>query len=116
MKNLCAVKDLCRAISDFESSFLNEYKIPLNEGLLICCLKDGKLSSGELAELLNLSCSNTSKVLRSIEDKKFVDRALGEKDKRQMYFKLSKSGKAIMEKILEDKIELPELLKKIIVD
>jgi len=110
MKRLCAIRDIYRAINSYEESFHNEFGICLNEGMLLCSLKEGRLSSGEIAAKLNLSCSNTSKLIRSVEEKGYITRDLGKKDKRQMYFALTKEGKAKLETVLNDDLELPEPL------
>jgi DNA-binding MarR family transcriptional regulator len=86
----------------------------MNEGMVLCCLKSGSLSSGEIAEMMNLTCSNTSKVIRSVEDKGLIERVLGEKDRRQMYFILTDEGRRKLEEIENEQIEIPELLQPIV--
>ena len=54
-----------------------------------------------------------SKVIKSVEDKGLVDRVLGDKDKRQMYFSLSEEGKKRLSSIKCDRVEIPELLKNV---
>ena len=84
MNTLCKIREVSRAIAEFEQRFEQEYHLSINEGVLLCCLaRHGELSSGEIAEVLRLTCSNTSKVIRSVERKGFVTRKLGEDDKRQ---------------------------------
>jgi len=114
MKNLCTLRDIYRALADFETVFQKKHNLCLNEAMIICSLKDGRLSSGEIAGLLNLTCSNTSKLLRSIEEKGYVERDLGDKDKRQMYFSLSASGHKKLSALERESIELPEILTKLI--
>ena len=63
METLCKIRDLYRAIAEFETRFEKAHHLCLNEGMLLCCLSRKKrLSSGEIAEQLGLSNSNTSKV------------------------------------------------------
>lgn len=112
MNNLCAIKNVCRIISDFEQKFQMKFDLSLNEGLLLCSLKKGEITSGELAQDLDLSCSNTSKVLRSVENKGFIKRALGEKDKRQMYFILSEAGEKMLERLEKEEIEIDDRFKQ----
>lgn len=90
---LCLLRDIFKIIKDFEIEFQKKHDLCLNEGMTLCSLKKGKLSSSELAEQLGLSASNMSKVARSVEDKGFVERILGDEDKRQMYFVLTTKGK-----------------------
>ncbi len=114
MKKLCAIRDILRSLSDYENKFHNEHSICLNEGMVLCCLKEKRLSSGEIAEEINLTCSNTSKLLRSVEEKNLITRVLGKKDKRQMYFELTESGKEKLAEIENDEILLVEPLSSII--
>ena len=96
MEKLCKIRDIQRAVNQFEQGFEKRYGICLNEGMALCSLlKAGSLSSGEIGELLGLSSSNASKVIKSIENKRLVERATGEKDKRQMYFSLTPDGPAV---------------------
>ena len=48
---LCRIRDLYRAIAEFENQFAKAYSLSLNEGMLLCTLLDnGQLSSSEIAE------------------------------------------------------------------
>jgi len=115
MNTLCKIRDVYRSIIEFEGRFEKMYEISLNEGMLLCSLKtSGKLSSGEIAELLGLTCSNTSKILRSAEDKKLIRRVLGSKDKRQMYFTLTAKGEEKLASADCEKVGIPESLLPII--
>jgi DNA-binding MarR family transcriptional regulator len=83
--------------------------------MALCSLyKTAPLSSGAIGELLGLTSSNTSKVIVSIENKRLVERVLGTKDKRQMYFSLTEEGKKLISGIRCDDIEIPQLLKEIL--
>lgn len=115
MEKLCRIRDLQRAISLFEGHFEKLYGICLNEGMLLCSLaKSGQLSSGEIAELLGLTTSNASKVIKAVEGKEFVERVMGREDKRQMYFSLTRKGKKLLSEIECNNIELSGLLKSVI--
>ncbi|PKO98640.1 MAG: MarR family transcriptional regulator [Bacteroidetes bacterium HGW-Bacteroidetes-8] len=113
MKKLCIIRDICRSISDFENEFQKTHNLCLNEGMVLCSLKERRLSSGEIAKQINLTCSNTSKLIRSIEDKGLIKRVLGEEDKRQMYFSLTQKGILKLTDIEEDKIALTGPLSKL---
>lgn len=95
METLCRIRDIYRAIAEFEVKFMQEFDLSLNEGMLLCTLLNTpKLTSSEIAEALGLSASNTSKVIRSVEDKKLIARLVGKTDKRQMHFALTPEGKS----------------------
>lgn len=90
METLCRIRDIYRAIAEFEVKFMQEFDLSLNEGMLLCTLLNTpKRTSSEIAEALGLSASNTSKVIRSVEDKKLITRLVGKTDKRQMHFALT---------------------------
>ena len=114
MKKLCAIRDILRSLSEYENLFHNEHSICLNEGMVLCSLKERRLSSGEIAEEINLTCSNTSKLLRSVEEKGYISRVLGERDKRQMYFELTKEGRVKLADIEQDSVQLSEPLGSIV--
>lgn len=100
-------------MAEFETRFEKAYGLCLNEGMLLCSLsKEERLSSGKIAELLNLTASHTSKVIRLVEDKGFIERVPGDKDKRQMYFSLTPEGRKKLDTIDCDSVGIPEELKK----
>ena len=108
MDKLCRIRDLQRAVHQFEANLERQYGICLNEGMTLCSLsKAGRLSCGELSDLLGLTPSNMSKVHRSDEEKEFVRRELGTADKRQMYFSLTDRGRQLLASIDCGKIETP---------
>ena len=70
MDKLCRIRDLQRAVNQFEAAFEKRYGICLNEGMALCSLSNAeRMCPGRLGELLGLTPSNTSKVLRSAESK-----------------------------------------------
>ncbi len=115
METLCKIRDIQRAVNQVEQRFEKQHGICLNEGMALCSLaKNGKLSSGEIGELLGLTSSNTSKVIKSIEEKGLVKRMLGTEDKRQMYFALSKKGEELLSAIECAEMEMPEVLREVV--
>jgi DNA-binding MarR family transcriptional regulator len=115
MDRLCKIRDIYRAIFEFESAFQTRYGMGLNEGMLLCTLsKSEQSSSGEIAACLGLTCSNTSKIIASAEKKGLIQRALGDNDKRQMYFSLTEKGREQLLSICKFELELPELLRAVI--
>lgn len=114
METLCKIRDIYRSIAEFETRFEQAHQLCLNEGMLLCSLKSGRLTSGEMATQLGLTASNTSKVIRSVETKGLIERVTGRNDKRQMYFSLTKAGKKRLAEIQCDKTEIPDILKNIV--
>ena len=115
MKTLCKIRDIYRSLTDYEQRFEKTYSLCLNEGMLLCSLSDGKrLSSGEIAEVLKLTTSNASKVIRTTEAKGLIERTLGDKDKRQMYFSLTPEGEKQLLSIDCNSVGIPVLLKELL--
>lgn len=111
MDTLCKIRDLYRAIAEFEGHFLQTYGLSLNEGMLLCTLLTrDRMTSGEIAEALGLSASNASKVIRSVEEKELVTRLIGKEDKRQMNFMLTSEGKRRITEIKSASFSLPPVL------
>lgn len=116
IKRLCQIRDLQRAVYLFELQFEKKYGISLNEGMVLCSLsKTASLSSGELGELLGLSSSNTSKVICSVEKKGYVERVVGTKDKRNMYFSLTASGRDLLDNVSDETVEMPDSLRALFI-
>ena len=112
METLCKIRDVYRAIAEFEVQFTQMYDLSLNEGMLLCTLLNTpKLTSSEIAEALGLSASNTSKVIRSVEGKKLITRLIGKEDKR---FSLTTEGKNRISDIKNATFELSELLQQVV--
>lgn len=115
MEKLCKIRDVQRAVYQFELKFEKQYGIGLNEGMLLCSLmKHERLSSGEIGDLLGLSSSNTSKVIKSVEKKELIERIMGVEDKRQMYFVLTPKGAQLMHSIKCADFEVPECIETIL--
>ncbi len=82
-----------KKIHEFEQNLQTMHNVTINEAMVICCLSETKKSSGGIAKETEISLSRTSRVLLSLEQKGYIKRSLGDKDKRQMMFVLSASGK-----------------------
>lgn len=111
--NLCSLRDIYRLIKDFEVQFQQEHGLCLNEGMLLCGLSAGKHTSTEIAEMLGLTCSNASKVIKSVESKGLLERSLGVNDKRQMYFSVSASGRIKLEEFKQEEATVAIVLENI---
>jgi len=112
-QNICRIRDIYRVIMFFEADFQQRYDMCLNEGMALCVLQNGKLSSKELAESLTLARSNTSKIIKSLEDKMLIKRILGKTDKRQMYFTLTSKGKEKLETMNSEEQTIAPVLNDI---
>ena len=114
IKTFCRIRDIYKAIANYEEQFQQTNGLSLNEGMLLCSLsKREELTSGQLAEELSLTNSNTSKVIKSVEQKGLIRRTFGTEDKRNMYFMLTEEGTQMLEKIKCSEVELPKVLKEL---
>lgn len=113
MKTICAMREVFRAMTSFETAFEKVYRITLNEAMILCTLKDAteKMTATRVSKSTDLSPSHTSKMLRILEEKGLIIRTLGHEDRRQMYFHLSSAGKQRLSELEMDKVEIPELLR-----
>ena len=78
-----------------------------------CCLKKEKMLSGEIADELQLSRSNASKVIASLEKEAYIRRNVCPHDSRCMSFHLTKKGRELIDRIHCSQFSLPEELRRI---
>ena len=116
MKTICAMRDVFKAMGNFETAFEKMYQITLNEAMILCALKEAsdKVTATNLSKQTELSPSHTSKMLRILEEKGLIVRSLGSEDRRQMYFHLTQLGKQRVTELELDKVEIPDLLKPLL--
>lgn len=110
MEPICKLKDIYKALYTFEKSFAEKHGITINEGMLLCCLKDGKpKSANELCEFIGLSNSRVSRVINTVESKGYMSREMGVEDKRQMIFTLTDLGIQKTKEMQSEGIDFSEL-------
>lgn len=110
---ICKLRDLLLTITMLENHFAEKYGLSLNEAMVLCLLKQhGKLLASELAQELCCLMPHTSKILRRICDKGWVERKSGEKDHRQKYFMLTRSGKTFIQELETAPFILPDALER----
>ncbi|WP_029903222.1 MarR family winged helix-turn-helix transcriptional regulator [Prevotella sp. 10(H)] len=114
MEQICKLKDMYKALYNFEKEFSEKNGITINEGMLLCCLKNGeRKSANELCEFVGLSNSRVSRVINTVEEKGYISREMGSNDKRQMIFTLTESGKKKTEEMQIEKIDFSQLISLI---
>ncbi|MFA5324666.1 MAG: MarR family transcriptional regulator [Bacteroidales bacterium] len=118
MKNsICLMRDIVKALTEYEDKLMKIHDISLNEAMLLCCLNgehdtknvEYKFSASDISEKTALSASHASKVLRSAESKKLITRSLGTKDHRKMFFELTPAGHEKLAQMKDNEIEIPKL-------
>lgn len=106
MEDICKLKDIYKALYNFEKKFSEENGLTINEGMILCCMKNGESrSANELYDFVGLSSSRVSRVINSVEQKGYIKREMGLKDKRQMIFSLTESGKNKISEMLSKKMD-----------
>lgn len=113
MRSVCVMRDIYKAIFVFETEFEKVHGLSLNEAMVLCSLEEvgGEgMTSTAISGRTEMTPSHTSKVIRTVEEKKLIRRAVGKVDKREMYFSLTDKGRKHLEMISKEEIRIPELL------
>lgn len=108
---ICVMRDLYKAMVELEANLTENYGISLNEAMVMCSIGGEKLPAGTIAARTGLRSSHLSKVLRSVEEKGFLCRNFGDKDKRQVYFSLTDEAEACLKRLKKEGLEIPGMLK-----
>ena len=112
---LCKIHEINKALDEYEASISKLYGVSLHEGMLLCCLKrNGTLSSSKIAEYMELTPSNASKVIKTAENKRLIIRTLNTVDKRVMLFSITDVGETKVKDITSDTDIIPDILKKLV--
>lgn len=111
MNPLCKIRDIQRALEVFEQEFERQNGITLKEGMIMCCLSESECNASDLANKTDMSCSNCSKIISSIEKKGYIEREFGKSDKRTMIFRLTESGNTKLLGFKQNMPQIPDILK-----
>ena len=87
------MRELFRALSELESRLMQSHGVSLNEAMVLCAIGKERVAASTIVE------------------RNLLVRALGKKDKRQMYFSLTKEAHSCLKGIREQGIDIPELLQ-----
>lgn len=114
MEPICRIKDIYKELYAYEKQFAENTGITINEGALLCCMKDGKpKSANELSDFIGLSGSRVSRIIHAMESKGYLLREIGSVDKRQMIFTLTNEGQAKIEEMKDYQIDVADLLARL---
>lgn len=105
------MRELFWSLSELESRLMQSHGVSLNEAMVLCAIGKERVAASTIVERTGLTPSHASKVIRAVEERNLLVRALGEKDKRQMYFSLTKEAHNCLKGIREQGIDIPELLQ-----
>lgn len=111
---ICKIRKIYRCISEFELQLQKAFGLNFNEAMLLCVLSEKeKMLSGEIADELQLSRSNASKVIASLEKEAYIRRNVCPHDSRCMSFHLTKKGRELIDRIHCSQFSLSEELRQI---
>lgn len=114
METICLLKDIYKALYSFEKEFASKNGITINEGMLLCCLKEGEAkTASDLHDFIGLSNSRISRIITTVENKNYIKRKMGQIDKRQMIFTLTKEGETKIKEMQSQDINFETLKEKI---
>lgn len=105
------MRELIRAMAQLEDALLERYQVSPNEAMALCCIAADTLTAKTISDNIGLTASNTSKVLRALEDKRLIERKLGEVDRRQMYFSLTPEGISRLAMLKTEEIPIPTFIR-----
>lgn len=115
MNEICKLKDIYKTLYSFERAFAFANHITINEGLLLCCMKDGApKTANDLCEFIGLSNSRVSRIINTVEKKGYIKREIGNTDKRQMVFTLTVEGKIKIREMQGQGMEMEKLKSRIL--
>ena len=104
------MRELFEALSMLEVGLNEAHGVSLNEAMVLCSIGEETITASTVVERTGMTASHASKVIRSAEDKHLLQRALGERDKRQMHFTLTKEGRKCLDGIKQRGVDIPDLL------
>ena len=108
------IRTIYREIAAFEGSLQQRLGLNINEAMLLCLIDDKEhISSGEIADEMNLTPSNASKVIASLEKGGLIRRKACKEDKRCMKFTISTRGKDVLHELNCDSLQLPTELQEL---
>lgn len=114
MEEICKLKDIYKSLYNFEKEFSEKNGITINEGMVLCCMKDGRpRSANDLCSFVGLSNSRVSRIINTVESKGYITREMGTTDKRQMIFTLTEAGKQKIKEMMSQKLNLSGLVEEL---
>lgn len=112
---MCRLRDIYKAISEVENQMESAYGLNLNEAMLLCQLKEkAGITAGEVGHLLGLLQPTASKVIRSLEKKRWLSRSIDENDKRVMHYRLTQEGQEKLQTLDCEHILFPPILESLL--
>lgn len=86
------MREIVKALSSLEAELERRYGVTLNQAMVLCCIGHERVTSTAISENIGLTPSNTSKLLRSMEEKSLITRTMGHDDRRCIYYSITPEG------------------------
>ena len=100
LRDLCQVKDLLAATVALEASLRERTGLNLNQSFALCCLGEGPLSAGNLAEELRIHGASLSRIVKALEQKGLVSRTRDSTDSRLTVLRLTDKGRLVADALI----------------
>ncbi len=114
MESIIKLKDIYKALYEFEKQYAEMNNVTINEAIILYALRDGKPKAAhELYDYVGLSKSRVSRILADMERKGYIVRRVGVKDKRHMLFTLTFGGNEKLKEIVNQRINFSKLVTQI---
>ena len=111
IKSVCVMRDLVKAVAELQDTLQERLGISLNEAMVLCSIGDGTATAGEISRSTGFKAPQTSKVIRTVEGKRLIERQCGTEDHRRMEFTLSEDGRRLLLRLKTEEIPLPPFLR-----
>jgi len=95
----CQIRIQWRKLQQLDQQLKNNFDISLDEAILLCCISHSCKNQGDIAGQTGLTPTQASRVLSRLETKGFIDRSVGEDDKRKMLFTINTAGEKKLQEI-----------------
>lgn len=95
----CQIKQTLRGLQQLEIQLKKTHNLSLDDAIVLCSLSKGCDCQGNIAGETGLTPTQASRVLARLEEKRLIERSIGENDKRQMVFSLSDQGRTMLQEV-----------------
>ncbi|MBL8966297.1 MAG: winged helix DNA-binding protein [Spirochaetaceae bacterium] len=110
MIDLCSLSRIVSLLNHLDEKLRDSQSVGLMEAVVLCSLGKALTSPTEISKATGISASNLSRVLRNLEERRFVERNIDDIDKRRLRFALTSEGHSRLASIQASGLEIPEEL------
>lgn len=114
MESIVKLKNIYKALYDFEKQYLDINEVTINEAIILNTLIDNKPKiAKDLYSSVGLSKSRVSRILSDMEKKGYISRKISKEDKRNIFFQLTHAGISKAKEITTQRINFSNLVTQI---